>query len=436
MNMVKLIVIGIVVCAATLLPRVSNAAPRVEEFSILGMRVILQHSENEIISAIIAGRGGFAYGETDNPALSECMAALTSSSGSMRFPKDSARVKLARLVTTISGGGDFYDVNYRLRCVRPNFNESWKMFVDMVLHPRYDSVEFARITQRQITQIRDRHSSPENYAYVMGDSALHSGSKRLGRLAQISDIERVTITEMRLLHRQLFQPGRVTLVVVGNIKREDLVAKLADFKDLRGGIPSRPFKDSLPPVTASRIVSESRAELPTTYIFGMVPSPTRTDSDFWAMRYLSAYLGQRLWEEVRTKRNLSYAPGSRVQGSMQSYVFNISVSTTRPDSAMGVMLHEVDRMRAGDFDKKQFTDAKNVFITRFYSRQLTNGSQADALYAAVRETGSWQAAFDISKVSALTLDDAKRVANKYLHHMLFSIVGPEGAFTPARFVFE
>jgi hypothetical protein len=59
---------------------------------------------------------------------------------------------------------------------------------------------------------------------------------------------------------------------------------------------------------------------------------------------MMSVLGTRVWEEVRTKRNLSYAPAARGTNFFANQGF-LYVTTVLPDSAVKVMLGEVKRLQ-------------------------------------------------------------------------------------------
>src|SRR5690606_38964390 len=108
----------------------------------------------------------------------------------------------------------------------------------------------------------------------------------------------------------LRETGRLALVVVGDVTLDHVAALVRHhFSDLPRGryehraVPSPRFDQ--PKLTAVA------AELPTTYVEASFPAPRWTDPDFAASILAMRVLSRRLWEEVRTKRNLSYAPSAR-----------------------------------------------------------------------------------------------------------------------------
>ena len=282
----KTLTYSIIVCFFLLFAGSSFAQkmPKVDDFMVNGIRVILRQSPNQIIAVGAIFRGGYAYGETDNPYIASGMANLTTSSGSQKYPKDKYRALKSRLVTTITGDGDFYDTHYWLRCVKPNFDQSWDMFTDVILHPLYDEVEFRNQEESAINDINNRSSSPDRYAFFLGDSAWRSGNPRFGRITEAPDVQNTTIADMQNFHDKILQRKRMYIVVVGNISKEEITKKLKAFASLPEGNTVTYTGNTFPPPDHPEFIYDKRPDIPTTYIYGFAASPDRKDPDFWPSR--------------------------------------------------------------------------------------------------------------------------------------------------------
>src|SRR5205823_2145408 len=126
------------------------------------------------------------------------------------------------------------------------------------------------------------------------------------------------------------------LVVVGKIKMEDLRKQVsAAFAKLPEGI-SDPFISNPPKIAASNVTIEER-EIATNYIQGIFSAPATGTRESIAMRVGTSILAERLFIEIRTKRNLSYAPSASVAGLFNPYG-SVYVSTTDPNAAVQVMM--------------------------------------------------------------------------------------------------
>jgi predicted Zn-dependent peptidase len=163
--------------------------------------------------------------------------------------------------------------------------------------------------------------------------------------------------------------------------------------------------------------------LPTNYVMGQYLLPSMNEPDFYAAQLAHSILRDRVFEEVRTKRNLSYAPAAAMITEKTTTGF-IYVSTTEPDSAIKVMVGELDKLKNETIPEKDMTNHKMRFLTMDYMRQETNAMQAGALAAAQLYTGSWKnAAKLVENINKVTPADIKNMSNKYIKNLNFVYVG-------------
>lgn len=138
-------------------------------------------------------------------------------------------------------------------------------------------------------------------------------------------------------------------------------------------------------------------------------------------------LSDRLFEEVRTKRNLTYAVSAGLSSRTSNYGY-FYVTAVDPAATVPVMFAEVEKIKNDGVTAQQLTETLNVFITQYYMGQETNSSQASALADAYILTGDYErAASFLDELGAVTPDDVQRVFKKYVTGVQFGVVGPEPA---------
>ena len=180
------------------------------------------------------------------------------------------------------------------------------------------------------------------------------------------------------------------------------------------------------------LVAEPR-ELPTNYILGYFPAPPPGHADYPAMLVAMDYLGDRLFEEVRTKRNLTYAVSAGMSDAATNYGY-LYVTAVDPKTTLPVMFDEVAKMKAAPLTDELLQQTVNVFITHYYMGLETNGSQAALLASAELVGGDWRLAETLQgKIRAVTAADVQRVANEYLGKYRFALVGDAEAFPAEMF---
>jgi zinc protease len=405
-------------------------------FAHNNINTIVSPSSNELVSVIIGLEGGLLTGETANPAMGEFASDLITSSGSNLYPKEALRQFASRTSTSIIGAGDARGMSYRMTTPLSHFDEAWRVLASLVLNPQYDTVEFRNIMQQRIAAARRRWAQPEAYASVLADSLIKLGHPVLGRITTEADIAAVTIPAMREFVARLTERTRMLVVVVGNITPEQVREKLAVFDPLPRGTYKQIVVSPLAVPKASTLSVVDLPKSPTTYVTATFTGPMASSDDYWPLVVGMNMLRARLFEEVRTKRNLSYAPQSYLTSTLGQGVGIMSVSAVLPDSAVPIMLAEFDKMRRGDFGDSELEDSKQVFITNYYMARMTNDDRAGALYSAERNAGRWERAFSLDLIEGVTKNDVVRVFNAYPHAMQFGVVGPAAKLTRDRYRYD
>jgi predicted Zn-dependent peptidase len=429
--------LGLFVCAFALLIASPTFAQKVQEFDADGIHVLLESTNaNQIVAVLVGVEGGYGYKEVENKATAPYTAGVITASGSERYPKERYRAELARLVSTIGGNASDYVTRYTLSCVKSKLADSWKIFADLLQHPLYDAQEVARIKQEALSEIAGRKSEPEAYAAFMLDS-LWSQGMQTGHILEAEDVNGLTVDQMRDWHNKTMQRARMTITVVGDVSREEITKMIHnDLATLPAGQAEHNTFEHVAGPGTTGVTIDDRV-VPTTYIFGRYLSPSRKSLDYYPLLLGSMILDDRLYEEVRTKRNLSYAPHSYAGGSEGRYVAQISVSTTMPDSTMHVINRELQKIRADGVTAKELKDRRAEFVTEFYMSQQSNLGLASRLYNTYRETGDWRQAFTVvDDMKHVTQPQVKDAFEKYMHNILWTAVGEQSKIDVSNFTFH
>lgn len=415
----------------------SEASAQVEDFSVDGIHVLLEPTKaNQIVSVVVGLEGGFGRGETANPALPNMMAAVTTSSGSEQYSKAQYREALSRLVSSIDAGVSRFDAQFLLSCVKPKLAESWKIFTSVLRNPLYDTDELSRLKEQAVSDIVGRHADPEGSTRFTIDSIWSQGVTAW-RPAQVDDVNAITVAQMKAYHDKELERSRMTIVIVGDVSRPEITTMIHhDLATLPVGTFVRSAYPLVSGTTGTDLVVDNRV-VPTAYIYGRYLAPSKRDAAYWPIMMGSMVLDDRLYEEVRTKRNLSYSPHSVIRGSAGKYYGQVSVSTTTPDSTIHVITRELGKIRTDGITAKELKDRRAEFITEYYMSQQSNIAVAERLYSSLLETGDWHGATDVIKsMNGVTTADVQSAMHNYLHDIYWVAVGDRSKMTRADFMFH
>jgi predicted Zn-dependent peptidase len=141
------------------------------------------------------------------------------------------------------------------------------------------------------------------------------------------------------------------------------------------------------------------------------------------MRVASSILQNRVYVEVRVRRNLSYAPDAFL-GSEGANTGGIYVTAVDANQAVKVMLDEITRLQHQPVSQDELKGTAQQFLTRYYLGQETNAAQAGDLAQYELIGGGWRnSAVFLERLRAVTPADVQRVANTYMRNLQFVVLG-------------
>ena len=412
---------------------VAQQAALVTEFEVNGLKVLIKRREGSLtVTAALFIKGG-TRNITANNAGIEALMLGSATEASVNYPRDRMRADLSRMGSVLGSGVNYDYSSLSVTSTRPNFDRSWDMFVDVVLHPAF-SKDVVDLTQRRLlASLRDDTDDPDTYLQRLQEKVAYAGHPYGNRAEGTTEsVSRLTIEDLRAYHQKLMETSRLLLVVVGDLDPAQVKARvIASF----GKMPRGTYKsEAMPQLNfASSTVEVTTRDLPTNYVQGVFTAPALTSPDIYPMRVAAALLRDRVFEEVRVKRNLSYAP-SAFLGSQGANVGGIYVSAVDANQATRVMLDEMIRLQREPISQDDIKAVVAQYLTTYYMGQETNAAQAGELAQAELVGGGWRTSTEfINRLRAVTPADVQRVSQKYFRNIRFVVLGNPKAVDPKVF---
>jgi zinc protease len=233
--------------------------------------------------------------------------------------------------------------------------------------PAFPSDVWVREREAMQASIREANTRPATLAGRAFNQAVY-GQHPYGFEATQESLARIEAAHMAALYRQLVQPCRAKVTVVGALDREQtdklvgqLLSRLAAMADTATSAAC-PALPSVAEVAPLQQASEQRIAFDSAQAHVLVGQPgfKRDDPDFFALTVGNYVLGgggfvSRLTNEVREKRGLSYSVYSYFAPSMHAGAFTLGLQT-RPDQADQAL--QVSREVLAKFVAEGPTDAE------------------------------------------------------------------------------
>lgn len=400
-----------------------SAIQGVNEFTVNGLKVLVkQRTASQTVAAGLFIKGG-ARNITKANAGIEALTLDLATEASTNFPREQLRRELARTATGLSYGVNYDYSVLTLGTTRQYFDRAWEIFIDAALHPSLTPEDFELVKQRRLSTLSDDQDNPDSMLGILGAGVAYAGNPYQNEPRGTSaTVEQLTLEDVRKYHAQLLQTSRLLLVVVGDLNAGELQKKVAAAFSR---MPVGTYQDVAPPpiVFSTPTLAITTRELPTNYVQGTYSAPSLTSPDIYPMRVATSILRNRLFEEVRVKRSLSYAPDA----FLNEYGANtggIYVTAVDANQAIQVMLGEIATLQKERISDDEIKATSQSFLTSHYLDQETNAAQAGELARYELIGGGWRnSAVLLDRLRGVTPEDVRRVANTYMKNLQFVAIG-------------
>jgi predicted Zn-dependent peptidase len=339
------------------------------------------------------------------------------------FPRTTMRNELSRMGTVIgSSSNNDYSV-LSLASTRMHFDRSWQIFTDVILRPSFTKEDVSLVQSRLVVGLSDDTDNPDVYLQKLQEKVAYAGHPYLNSTNGTPEtIGKLTPEDLRAYHKKLMETSRLLLVIVGDLNVNEVRTLVeASF----GKLPRGTYKPEAVPQLAfdKSSVEVTARDLPTNYVQGLFTAPPLTSPDIYPMRIASSLLRDRVFEEVRVKRNLSYAPDAFLR-TQAANVGGLYVTAVDANQSIRVMLSEIARLQNEPVSASDIHAVIAQYLTTYYLGQETNAAQAGELAQYELIGGGWRTSVDfLDRLMAVTPADIQRVSQKYMRNIRFVVLG-------------
>ena len=409
-------------------------AAAVTEFEVNGLKVIVKRRNS---APTVAGglfiRGGARNIDEKNAGIENLMLATAIEAG-QKMPRATVLRELSRLGSALGSAvsNDYSAISFG--STRANFDRVWEIFAEVTLNPAFTAEDLQQNRERILTGLRETGTSPESALQTIQDREIYAGHPYANDvMGTAATLARFTPDDLRAYHKDMMQTSRLLLVFVGDLDPQLLKTRVTETF---GKLPRGDYKDQpLPALDFSKgTLNVTARSLPTNYVQGSFSAPALRDPDYHAMRVATTILQTLVHQEVRVRRQLSYAPGAEMN-NYAANTANISVSANDANQAVSVMLDQIRLLQNRTLPEGVIDEISSFFLTRHYLAQETSAAQVGELARYELIGGGWRNSFEfLNGVRAVTPEAIRTVANKYMKNIRFAVVGNEAAINRSIFV--
>lgn len=231
-------------------------------------------------------------------------------------------------------------------------------------------------------------------------------------------------------YNRLYVPNRMVISIVGGVDALDAITKTeAAFVDFRAPDygSAGPLAQEPTQIDQRKLEEASRANL--AYLAAGFHSTGILDEDLFAMDVLAMILGRgdnsRLNTSLVKNKRLVYSVSAWNSTPRDPGLFVIiaTLDEAKVDGAEGAIMDEVARLRRELVSDQELASARRMVLADFIASLETVDAQANDMGLSYMLTGSPDfSRHYVEGAQAVTKEDVKRVANKYLKGSNLTVV--------------
>lgn len=395
----------------------------------------ISQPELPLLQASLILQGGALLDEAGKSGTASLLAALMMEGTRSKTPAELEEAIAERGATlSLSASGDA--ITLTATSLSSRWPEVMALITEILLEPRWDEKEFARLQQEALENIRRNQSNPAVIANQAFNRIVYGDDHPLSRPVEgtTAEVTSLTLADLKEAYQEQFTPWRAHWSLAGDIDARRAVKSLRSLE--------RRWQGEESALTAPPPPSSSSGRRPVIYFIdfpGARQSEVRAghlalaarDADFFPATVMNYKLGGSfngiLNLILREEKGFTYGARSRFNGGYCAGTFMVSTSVQSNATleTVEIIRDEVQRYRQGvaEADLLFSKNAQLRAYARSYEslRALVGLLEQMALYDLPGDCVEQRQAY----IRGLSNFRHTALAQKYLHpeHMIYLVVG-------------
>jgi zinc protease len=408
------------------MPVLAHAAEPLGKRILLENGMVLLLSEKHDIPMVTVNMA-ITAGSTAEPAEKPGLASLTASLLTQGTAKRSAQ-QISREIDFVGGslstsGGDDY-ASASLRVLKKDVRTGFNLLADVLMNPAFDQKEIDRKVKETLAEIRRKQEEPGIVAENAFDKDVF-GAAPYGRTDDdvAAYLPKLTRQDVLDFYAARYSPNHAIISVVGDITEKEAVAVLHEcFKTWRKKEQALPASAEPPLIGKTTVKKIDKRITQANIAMGNV-GISRENPDFYACTVMNYILGgggftSRLMDNIRDNKGLAYDVHSGFSPQKLPGAFTVTIQT-KNESANDVIaetLKEIGRIQSEPVSEQELADAK-AYLTGSFPLRMDTSAKIAGMLTAIE---MYNLGLDYPQkypalINAVTREDVRRVAKKYLH---------------------
>ncbi len=315
------------------------------------------------------------------------------------------------------------------------------VLADVTLNPSFPEEEFDKLIKQNISGLEAEAEDADAILGNVSNAMLYGKKHAYGEFESKETINNIKLEDCKNYYKKYFQPDNSILTIVGDISLKDaksLVEKsLSNWE--KGAKYNETFEQPVKRTNTEVFVVNKDGSVQSNISLSNLAKVSLGDEDYEAIKVLNEIYGSgfsgRLFQNLREDKSYTYGAYGGISPDRYIGEFSSSAKVRNEvtDSAVEQFLYEIKRMRTELVTDKELKNAKN-YIAGTFAQALESPRTLASFAANIDKYSLPKDYFKgyLKRIDAVTAEDIKRVANKYMQpsNLTITVVGDAAAVGP------
>lgn len=301
------------------------------------------------------------------------------------------------------------------------FDLALELHADMLLNPQIPRKELEKERKVVLEEIAKNENDPDRQLYENLNNLMYTTHpykrKVIGTAQVIETIRREEILEYYNTH---YAPSNMVTIIVGDVKTPDVLDKISkNFVSEPRKITKNSIKKEKP-LTEKKSHTEL-ADINSGYMLIGFRGASINHNDTYALDVLATALGDgtssRFYQNIKENKQLVFSINAANSSLKDDGIFyvNARFEPTNLQKVEKAVFTEIEQIKKYGISEKELEIAKSIIEkdTHYSRESVSNIASAIGYTMTITDNPNYYKDY-LSNIEKVTLNDVKRVANKYL----------------------
>ena len=389
-----------------------------------GMVLFLsENHELPLIDATARIRGGSRSEPAGKTGMLDMYGDVWRTGGTESMTGDAMDDFLEAHAAKVETGNNADSTYISLSCLKGDFDDVFKLFIDLLEHPSFREEKLALSKNQMNTGIARRNDDTDSIADRESTKLAYGPSNPYARVAEYYTVAAVTREDLLAWHKQHVYPNNMILGITGDFDAKQMESKLRQaFGDLQKGPEAEAPQIQFTPAKPG-LYFVNKIDVDQSIIRMVGLGIERKNPDYFSVAVMNEIMGggfsSRLFSNLRTKLGLAYSVGGGVGSAWDHLgITSFDMGTKSATTVAGIqgLWNEMDDLKKNPPTEAELQRGKDNILNGFIFRFDTPSKvlRERMAYEYYGYPADWLQQYRAA-IEKTTLADVRRVIEKYVH---------------------